>query len=124
MDIAFEYRQLLWRLVRDGSLDKDPERLMRMRDFLTCWDEWSAASQRQLAALRWGEKYLWFGLIPSFCVFLWAMTVMEREVQKKYSWFNIAEMALRKHRSESGYSVEEQAAIGALLEYVERVRRK
>lgn len=124
MDIAYEYRWTLKKLIKDGHLDKDPERLMRMKDFLTCWDEWAEASSRELAALAWALKYWWFGLIPSMCVFLWAATVMAAETREKYKWFDIAQKALLKSRSETGYSVEERAAIGAMTDHVlKRVRQ-
>lgn len=114
-DISYNYRQLLWKLTRET---KDPERKLRMTDFLNTWEDWAAESKKEMKLLDWSIKYWWVGFLPSILVFLYASVIVGRRVQQKYNWFMIAERSLSKYNEREGANVEERAAIGALTEQV------
>lgn len=108
---GYQYRARLREFLDQGSFSKEPAREKLLRRYVDEWDKWAELSAAQMKTMKTGYKWMWAGLIPGFCIFVYAVVVMGKKVDAQFKVLCEAQDALSGYRNKYGASSVENDAL-------------
>lgn len=111
---GYAYRERLRQFIKDGSFSSEPAREKVLLRFVNEWEKWAQLASAQQKKLKWAEKWLWAGMIPSFCVMCYAIFVMGRRTDAQFKVLCEAQDAVTNYRTKYGASSVENEALKSI----------